>query len=205
MGDCSFGVTPAKIDHTHLILEYVQSRTEHVTTKNETLDGHDEGMSLSKRKDKEKDKNKGSSRSRLFGRKATKRELPPKRPIQSPSQSPSPTLTQSSGYSTHNHPAPPSNGFAEGFASPHQRAGDAMSPRNNRIHRASILLTADEFDALANTNYSNSFSPTLSSRVPTSPTSPSANRKRDLSVVASDMSSTTRLDSQKVYTRCLYS
>lgn len=143
-------------------------------------------MSMNKKKDKEKDKTKGSRR--LFGRKAPKprQDQPlPKRPtlsLQQPSVAPSPM---------------PSFGAGEGFVSQPFRTPDCASPRNFRSNRASILLTADEFDALGHNTQG--FSPSVS-RFPTNQlnhTIPQT-RKRDLSVVASDMSSTTRMDSQKV-------
>src|SRR5690606_5796957 len=124
-------------------------------------------------------KTKGS-RSRLFGRKpskqtTSKRPVPPIQTNNLPQNSP-----------------PPKTGFVDSSLS----KSDVFSPRNNRANRASILLTADEFDALANAN--------SYPRAPLSPNSstqqctPMQGRKRDLSVVASDMSSTTRMDSEKV-------
>lgn len=147
-------------------------------------------MSLSRKKDKaEKDKTKGS-RPRLFGRKASKppRQDPPtaKRTVQYP------TISQ---YNT------TSFGGVEGVTSQPLRPVDATAPRSfNRTNRASILLTADEFDALIGNTpstgaYAMGYSP--SNKLATSPPVLQT-RKRDMSVVASDMSSTTRRDSQKV-------
>lgn len=189
---------------------------------------------MNKKAPKEKEKTKGSRR--LFGRKApksTRQEATPKRP----SSDLAATNTGSSVTGVGGHMSlhqgqqgqgqiqPHHAGVGEAFTShaqpqPQQSFHSMVSPRNNvpsyynnRAHRASILLTADEFDALGNYNAHDFSSPSLT-RFSANPTNGTANisapsstivppivqtRKRDLSVVASDMSSTTRRDSQKVF------